>query len=179
MLVGITSCKSLDHDRAREIAVPLIEQSQKLDVILYGEGLAVSEEKKEGKYSLVVSEEYKTLDDIKAALDCVYTPELSEITRNAILKGSTSEHGTTYARYIGIDGALYQYDDAKVYVKHERRYDFDSICATDMTDRRIMITVDTYTADDEGNYSDKAEKIELKFIYDDALEKWLLDTPTY
>ena len=42
-----------------------------------------------------------------------------------------------------------------------------------------MIKVDTYTADTDGNYSDKAETIELKFIYDDALEKWLLDTPTY
>lgn len=179
MLMGLCSCRELDHARAREIAVPLIEESQKLDIILYGEGLSVSEEKKEGKYSLVASEEYKSLDDIKAALDRVYTPELSEITRNAILKGSSTEHGTNYARYISIDGALYQYDEAKVYVKYARKYDTDSIRATDMTDRRIMIKVDTYTADTDGNYSDKAETIELKFIYDDAYGDWRLDTPTY
>ena len=179
IIMMAAGCGELDHERAREIAAPLIAESQKLDLVLYGKGLSVSEDKKEGKYSLVVSEEYKTLEDLKAALDAVYTPELSEITRNAILKGQSTEHGTSCARYINVDGQLYSYDGARVYFEHARRYDIDSIRAKNMTDIRIIFTVDTYTADAEGNYSDKAENIELKLIYDEALGKWLLDTPTY
>ena len=176
--MSVTSCAKPDSERARTLAEPLIEASQKLDVILYGEGLSVSDVK-EGKYSQVSDEVYKSIEDIKAALDAVYTPELSEIIRNSTLKSSTTEHGTSYARYINIDGVLYQYDGAKVYFAHPRRYDTATIKATNMTDRRIIFTVDTYTADAEGNYSDKAQRIELKLIYDDALSKWLLDTPTY
>ena len=178
VLVSVTSCGQLDSQKAHDIAVPLIEASQKLDAVLYGTGLPVSEEKN-GKYTKVDSAEYTCLDDIKAQMNKIYTPELCEIIRNSALKGSTSEHGTTYARYIDIDGALYSYDEAKVYVPHARRYDLDSIKATNMTDRRIIFKVDTYEADENGNYSDVPENIELKLIYDDAYECWLLDTPTY
>ena len=178
MIATATSCGELDSERARTLAEPLIEASQKLDVILYGEGLGVSDVK-EGKYSQVADDTYKSIEDIKSALERVYTPELCEIIRNSTLKSSTSEHGTSYARYINIDGVLYKYDEAKVYVTHPRRYDTTTIIATNMTDRRIILTVDTYTADAEGNYSETAENIELKLIYDDGYGKWLLDTPTY
>ncbi len=174
-----TSCGvELDHARARELAVPLIEASQKLDEVLVGEGLALGEEKN-GKYTKVASEEYKSVSDIKAAMAQVYTPELDEILRNNSLKGSTTEHGTIYSRYIDIDGALYEYDGAKVYVAFPRKYDFDSIHAVNMTDIRIIFTVDTYSADENGNYSSTPENIELKLLYDEAQGKWLLDTPTY
>ena len=179
IILTAAGCGELDHERAREIAAPLIAESQKLDVILYGTGLEIIPDVKEGKYSKVSSDSYKTLEDLKTALDAVYTPELSEITRNAILKGNSTEHGTSYARYINVDGQLYSYDGAKVYFEHARRYDLDSIRAKNITDIRIIFTVDTYTADAEGNYSDVAENIELKLIYDEGLEKWLLDTPTY
>lgn len=177
-IIGLVSCGQLDSQKAHDIAVPLIEASQKLDLVLYGTGLPVTDEKN-GKYTKVDSADYTCLDDIKAEMNEIYTPELAEIIRNSALKGSTSEHGTTYARYIDIDGALYSYDGAKVYVPHARRYDLDSIRATNMTDRRIIFTVDTYTADEDGTYSDTPVNIELKLIYDDAYEKWLLDTPTY
>ncbi len=177
-MLGLCSCGQLDSQKAHDIAVPLIEASQRLDTVLYGAGLPVTEQKN-GKYTKTASDEYTCLDDIKADMNEIYTPELAEIVRNSTLKGSTSEHGTTYARYIDIDGALYSYDGAKIYVPHARRYDFDSIRATNMTDRRIIFEVDTYTADEDGNYRDTPDRIELKLIYDDALEKWLLDTPTY
>lgn len=173
------SCTKLDHTKAREIAAPLIEASQELDVVLWGEGLEKDTGMKEGKYSKVTSDTYKTLEDIKNAISDVYTPELSEIVRNSTLKGQSTEHGTSYARYINVDGVLYSYDEAKVYFTYPRRYDIDSIRATNMTDIRIIFTVDTYTADEQGNYSDTAETIELKLLYDEATMRWLLDTPTY
>ncbi len=173
------SCSAPDSGAAREIAIPLIEASQVLDEVLYGEGLDTTEEKKEGKYSLVVSEEYKCLGDIKEKMSQIYTPELAEIISNSTLRGTSTEHGTNYAHYIDVDGELYRYDEAKVYVKHPRKYDFDSIKATNMTDIRIIFEVDTYTADEQGNYSRSPERIELKLIWDDAFGKWLLDTPTY
>lgn len=178
-VLACTSCGAeLDHARARELAVPLIEASQQLDIILVGTGLPVTEEKN-GKYTKVASDEYKSVSEIKAAMAEVYTPELCEILKGNSLKGSTTEHGTIYSRYIDIDGSIYSYDGARVYVPHPRRYDFDTVRAINMTDIRIIFTVDTYSADESGNYSDTPENIELKLLYDEALGKWLLDTPTY
>ena len=178
-LTSLLSCGGeLDHAKARELAVPLIEASQELDIILVGAGLPLTEEKN-GKYTKVAEGEYKSVDEIKAAMSEIYTPELYEILVGNSLKGSSNEHGTIYSRYIDMDGALYSYDKAKIYVPYPRRYDLDSIRATDMTDIRIIFTVDTYAADEHGTYSATPENIELKLLYDEPTEKWLLDTPTY
>ena len=178
-VMSLASCGAeLDHARARELAEPLITASQELDVILVGEGLPATEEKN-GKYTKVASEKYTSVSEIKAAMMEIYTPELYEILAGNSLKGSSNEHGTIYSRYIDMDGALYSYDGAKVNVPYPRRYDFDTIHAINMTDIRIIFTVDTYSADENGNYSTTPENIELKLIYDDATGKWLLDTPTY
>ena len=109
----------------------------------------------------------------------IYTPELCQIIINSTLKGSSSEHGTTYARYIDLSGVMYMHEQTKVYFTHPRKYDFDSLKVIDMTDIRLIVAIDSYSADDDGNYSDTAEKVELKFLYDEGLSKWLLDTPTY
>ena len=177
--LSVASCGAeLDHARARELAAPLIEASRALDLILVGDGLPLTEEKN-GKYTKVASEQYRSVAEIKAAMAEVYTPELYEILVGNSLKGSSNEHGTIYSRYIDMDGALYSYDKAKIYVPYPRKYDLDSIRAINMTDIRIIFTVDTYSADESGNYSTTPENIELKLLYDEATGKWLLDTPTY
>ena len=179
MAASSVSCKKPDSSAAREIAQPLIEASQVLDALLYGEGLERSEDEKTGKYARVISDKYTSIQVIKDEMALIYTPELCEIVINSTLKGSTNEHGTNYARYIDLDGVMYMYENAKVYVPHPRKYDFDSLVAKDMTDLRLIVEINTYSADADGNYSDTPEKVELKFLYDEGLSKWLLDTPTY
>lgn len=177
--VCFCSCSSkMSHDEVMNIAKPLIEESLELEAVLYGTGLEVGEEKY-GKYSKVSSEQYLCTQDIKDALADVYTAELCDIIKNSALKGSTSEYGNTYARYLDVDGVLYMYDEAKVYFVYPRRYDFASIETQSSTDKRIIFTVDTYTAGEDGAYSETPENIEIKLIYDEAYAGWRLDSPTY
>lgn len=175
----LCACSSTNNAETREIAQPLIEQSLIMDKILYGEGLEVSAEDKEGKYSKVVSDEYKTLQSIRDKCAEVYTAELCAIIENSVLKGSTTEYGNSYAKYVELKGVLYKYDEAKVYIEYTRAFDFDSIKTKSATDKRIIFTIETYAADEEGNYSQEPEIIEMKMLYDDSLEAWRLDTPTF
>ena len=163
----------------RVIAEPLMVASQEMDIILYGPGLEVGDKTK-GKYSNVVSDKYSSVIGIKNDLKKIYTVEYCEIIEETVLSGSTGEHGVNYARYVTIDGVFYMYDDeSKVYFTHPRKYDYDSIKVKNSTDKRIIFTIDSYSADDEGNYSDEAMEIEIKLLYDEAIEAWRLDSPTY
>ena len=167
-------CAKPDVGAAREIAQPLIEASQVFDAILYGEGLERSETEKTGKYARVISDKYTSIEVIKDEMAKVYTPELCEIVINSTLKGTSTELGTNYARYIDISGVMYMHESAKVYFTHPRKYDFDSLKVKDMTDIRLIVEIDTYSSDEDGNYSESAEKVELKFLYDEGLSVWLL-----
>lgn len=172
------SCSAKNEVNVREIAKPLIVDSIKLNEIIYGKGLSLSDTV-EGKYTKVEHEGYKSVSDIKDALHAVFTAEYSELIEKTILSGTSDVHGTLYARYIDINGVLYSHNEAKVYFQFHRKFDFDSIKVKDVTDKRIIFTIDTYSSDIEGNYSDKAERLEIKLIYDEGYEGWRLDTPTY
>ena len=175
----LCACSRSDNTETREIAEPLISMSLVMDKILYGEGLEVTEEDKEGKYSKVASDEYSSVQDIRDKCADVYTAELCAIIENSVLRGSTTEYGSTYAKYVDLGGVLYKYDEAKVYIEYTRAFDFDSIKTKSATDKRIIFTIDTYAADEEGNFSTEPENIEMKMLYDDSLEAWRLDTPTF
>jgi len=175
----LCSCSSADNTETRQIAQPLIEQSLTMDKILYGEGLEVSPDGKEGKYSKVVSDEFSSLQDIRDRCAEIYTAELCAIIENSVLRGSTTEFGSSYAKYVELEGVLYKYDGAKIYIEYTRAFDFDSIKTKSATDKRIIFTIDTYAADEEGNYAQEPENIEMKMLFDDSLEAWRLDTPTF
>ncbi len=165
-------------EEVRAIAQPLITASLEMDEILYGKGLA-AEGKAEGNYTEVTDTRFTSVSAMKRHLEDIYTAEYCEIIENSMLSGSTDEYGVSYARYIDIDGVMYVHNNAKVYLTSMRRYDFDSIKVKSSSEKRIIFTIDTYTADEAGNYSDTASKIEIKLLYDTAYEGWRLDTPTY
>ena len=175
----LVSCSSQNDADTKSIAQPLIERSLELDVILYGKGLCVSEEEKNGKYSKVTDAELTSIDKIRDACAEVSTGELCEIIENSVLRGKTGDEGISYAKFIELSGVLYQYDEAKVYITYPRKYDFDSIKTRNATDKRIIFSIDTYPANEDGSYSEKAERLELKLLWDDAQEGWRLDTPTF
>ena len=105
--------------------------------------------------------------------------EQAQIMTNIALKGSSSDHGTIYARYIDIDGALYMHTETNVSVPHPRKYEYSSIVTKSSSDIRIVFTIDSYSADADGNYSTTPENLELKLIFDEVYMEWRLDTPTY
>ena len=87
----LVSCSAQNDADTKSIAQPLIERSLELDVILYGKGLSVSEEEKNGKYSKVIDTELTSIDKIRDACAEVYTGELCEIIENSVLRGKTGD----------------------------------------------------------------------------------------
>ncbi len=173
LLFGV-GCSKPDDSKTREIAEPLIQASLELDRVLYGEGLETTEEGRDGKYAKVVDERYKTLEDIRVACAEIYTSGLCQVVENSVLSGKGTEVGNIYARYIDRKGELYKYDGYEPKSSLAERYDYDSIKTTDATNKRIIFTIDRYTAD-----SDTPMQVEFTLLWSVSYEKWQLDSPTY
>ena len=174
LLFTTTACSAPDNQRTREIAEPLIEESLKLDKILYGEGLSTTEEGRDGKYVKVTDERFKTVEDIRVACGKIYTTGLCQVVENSVLTGKGTEHGNIYARYIDRKGELYMYEGYEANTALADRYDYSSINTKDATDRRIIFTIDRYTKD-----SDTPMQIEITLLWSASGQCWQLDSPTY
>ncbi len=174
LIFPCSSCTAPDDTETRAIAEPLIEASLELDKILYGEGLNTTDEGKDGKYSRVVDEKFKCVEDIRVACGEIYSAGLCQVVENSVLTGKGTDVGNIYARYIDRGGVLYKYDDYKVNEGLASHYDYSSIKTTDRTSKRIIFTVDRYTsADGEGM------EVEITLLWSASLECWQLDSPTY
>ncbi len=169
-----TACSTPDNSRTREIAEPLIEESLKLDKILYGEGLSSTEEGRDGKYVKVTDERFKSVEDIRVACGRIYTAGLCQVVENSVLTGKGTEYGNIYARYIDREGELYMYEGYEINTALADRYDYSSIKTKDATDRRIIFTIDRYTKD-----SETPMQIEITLLWSASGQCWQLDSPTY
>ncbi len=175
MLFGsVTACTKADDTKTREIAEPLIEASLVLDRVLYGDGLATTEEGRDGKYAKVTDEKFKCVEDIRVACAEIYTAGMCQMAENFALSGKGTELGNIYARYIDRDGVLYKYDGFEPRENLAEKYDYSSIKTKDATAKRIIFTIDRYTAE-----SDSPMEVEITLLWSVANEKWQLDSPTY
>ncbi len=175
MLFGsVSGCTGKDTAQTREIAEPLIEASLVLDSILYGEGLATTEEGRDGKYARVTDEKYKSVEDIRLACAEIYTSGLCQVVENSVLSGKGTELGNIYARYIDREGVLYKYDGYEPKSGLADHYDYESIKTVDATNKRIIFTIDRYTAE-----SDEPMQVEFTMLWSVSAQKWQLDSPTY
>jgi len=126
-------------------------------------------------YTMVVSDKYVTVEDIKAAAELVYSQSYLMSIYETMFVGYI-EDGLTdmiYARYYDATEGLMMLKESEVWVTAKRIYDYDTMkIARPSNGSRITVTVDSHL---EG--SDEILNVRLSFVKQDG--EWFLDSPTY
>lgn len=194
---ALVSCGGEKHtvEEMREIVIPLIEKSEELNVIYFGEGLplTVDPEDAERFYSAFDSDiesisyhpvdkscGYTSIDEIKSATLEVFTESYSEYLFTLAFTGisDTVNDGvgdkretSAYARYLEQSGVLTaRIDLADEAMTLGRVYDTDELEIVREKDNYVLVSIPT-------ELNGREYDVELKLI--ETADGWRLDTPTY
>ena len=128
-----------------------------------------------GVYTMVVSDKYVTVEDIKAAAELVYSQAYLMSIYETMFVGYI-EDGLTdmiYARYYDATEGLMMLKESEVWVTAKRIYDYDTMkIARPSNANKITVTMDSHL---EG--SDEVLNVRLSFVKQNG--EWFLDSPTY
>lgn len=175
-------------EELKERFVYLIEESRELNTVFFGSGLPVYRRggdlladriaiyQSSGLLGyLTVSEqsEYKSIDDIKAAAESVFSEKylrsLYETAFDGVVLGSTG----AYLRYHDDGSFLYQNINANDFGLNERIYDYSTMKIVAPSDKTyVNVSVESYSLSDK-----KRITVELSFSFERG--NWYLDSPTY
>ena len=189
-VIQLASCGvKMTEEEAREIVAPLIEKSYEINEIFFGKGLPHEEniydeqdeaEKeitgtKRVRYLEVTSEDYHSIDDLKAAAREVYTESYLSAVFQIVFEGLASSNGSVYqyARYItALVGELSIIADAEEQsITVGRTYDTSSLKITKKTSDTVYFTLKSFV--------DGKEDVEILLSIKDEGKGWRLDSPTY
>lgn len=183
----LPSCgPKLTDEQAIEIVAPLLDASYEINDIFFGEGLPHKslEEEESGiqydvkpvKYVPVESEDYKGIEDLKAAARAVYTESYLDAVFSIAFEGIMGDDGAVYqyARYIDtLTGGF----SIKSGVENDsivagRRYDVNSLKITKQGNNYVFFTLTSYI---DGVQEENPVTLSIK----DEGNGWRLDSPTY
>ncbi len=193
----LTSCGGSGHtvEEMRDAVAPLIEKSEELNVIYFGEGLplTVDPEDAEKFYSSFESDiesisyhpvdkscGYESIDEIKEATLEVFTEDYSEYLFTLAFTGisDTVNDGvgdkretSSYARYIEQSGMLTaRIDLANEAMELGRVYDLDKLEIVREKDGYVLVKIPS-------ELNGREYDVQLKLV--ETENGWRLDTPTY
>lgn len=198
IIIGLSSVscsEKISKDEIKDILVPLLEKSEELNVIYFGEGLPMTVDREDAErfYSSFESEVkainyhpvdkscgYESEADIREATLEVFTPEYSEFLFNRAFIGISDvvNDGTgdvtqtsSYARYLEQNGMLtVRIDLSSEAIKLGREYDVDSLEIIRQKENYVLVTIPT-------QLDGKSCDVELKIV--NTKDGWRLDSPTY
>lgn len=198
-VLSLASCSSPppELDDVRERIKYLLENSQEVNQLFWGEGLDVysmDDPEFEEMYSdvdtatfeyVTPDSKYQSIDDIKNAAAKVYSSEYLEKVYEAAFLGTTVEVGDTVvvgtARYYDDENGLMQSvyvrrgDDSYVLIHAKRIFDISTLkYETPSSGSYLNVSVDSWLEGDENN----VVNITLQFsLAPDG--NWYLDSPSY
>ena len=170
LVLPATSCSRQDNAQSAEIVKDLIERSYTLNVVYYGTGLPIDEEKHiEGEYYEVASDApFRIRNDLIVETKAVFSRELAEGLLGAYLDGYSNMGVVVYARYLtGPDGYLTAYKGYDNVSDEITKYDTSTVQIIKNRKNKIVASVST---------ADGSEKIEVTLIYEN--DAWRIDSPT-
>lgn len=194
-LSAVSCSEKMSKDEIKDILVPLLEKSEELNVIYFGEGLPMTVDKEEAErfYSMFESDVkainyhpvdkscgYESEDEIREATLEVFTPEYSEFLFDRAFTGISDvvNDGTgdvtqtsSYARYLEQNGMLtVRINLSNEAIKLGREYEVDSLEIIRQKENYVLVTVPT-------QLDGKSCDVELKIV--NTADGWRLDSPTY
>lgn len=190
LLFALTACggSELSTDEIRTICEELVLESYPLNDVYYGDGLAYEEDEDvleellgAGAASLSldylpVAEDasFKSEDEIRAATEKVFSPEMCEMLYEIAFKGVSTEDESkvAFARYIQQGEYLTVRVDLKdSAVDVGRTYDFDSMTVLVDEAARVRVEVPSEV--------DGKKSVNVKITIVKTENGWRLDSPTY
>lgn len=196
LAVSAVSCSErMSAEEIEDILAPLLEKSEELNVIYFGEGLPMTVDREEAErfYSSFESEVkainyhpvdkscgYESEEDIRSATLEVFTPEYSEFLFERAFSGISDvvNDGTgdltqtsSYARYLEQNGMLtVRIDLYNEAIKLGREYDLGSMEIIRQKDNYVLVKIPT-------QLDGKSCDVEIKIV--NTADGWRLDSPTY
>lgn len=128
-----------------------------------------------GVYTMVVSDKYVTVADIKAAAEQVYSSSYLMSIYETMFVGYIADGLTSmlYARYYDAPEGLMTLKETEVWVTDKRIYNYDSMeMVRPSGANKITVLIDSHL---EG--SDEHMPVRLSFVKQNG--EWFLDSPTY
>ncbi len=197
LCLSLLSCGSSKHtaDEMRDVVEPLIEKSEELNVIYFGEGLPLTVDADEAQafYSSFDTDVeaisyhpvdkscgYESIDDIKEATLEVFTEDYSDYLFTLAFTGISDvvndgvgdkTETSSYARYLEQSGMLTaRIDLADDAITLGRVYRTEELEIVREKDNYVLVKIPT-------ELNGKQCDVELKLVLTN--DGWRLDTPTY
>lgn len=206
--LSLVSCSTPppEIDDIRERIIYLLEESQEINSIFWGEGLPVYE-RDDPKYQefytdtemttyeyVTLDSKYQSIDAIKESAAKVYSAELLERIYQAAFDGVSLDTNdaliVSTARFYEDKGGLMQSIyvrnpvGADVSISSERVFDYDSIeILVPSNGSFINVSIDSWLKSDanpDGSVpASKITNIKLQFALSETDNLWYLDSPSY
>lgn len=170
-----TAAKKEEELAALEQAIEDAEREVEKNTYMFTREEFIAQYDTGGVYTMVVSDEYVTVEDIKAAAEKVYSKSYLMSIYETMFVGYI-EDGLTdmiYARYYDGNEGLMMLKESEVWVTAKRIYDYDTMKIVRPSNaKEITVTMDSHL---EG--SDEVLNVRLSFVKQDG--EWYLDSPSY
>lgn len=190
-LGSITGCKRQTDEAFLDMAASLLEQSERVNTICFGEGIGQKKDGfRKGSYTeadeqMLAAYGISTVTDMKQMVREVYTVNTADWIESVVFRPITD--GTSvlsYSRYYDdvkphetegeIPVIMVKNEYEKFYGKQSTVYQNLRISVSKRS--RVVILADATVTDGEGNVMEQKD-ISLSFRYE--MEGWRLDTPSY
>ena len=191
LLVGLCSCTSKPPalEEVKDEFTALIEASYEINGIIFGDDMetygrddeevianGVYYNVPDGLYNyefLTENNKYQTADEIREPTQKGYSEDYISSVLDSCFNGFMDENGdeAVQPKYLNYTGKLMLNREYEVYVKGDRRYDFDTMEITKPSSGKIVnVTIDAIDGEERTS-------ARLTFVLQDG--QWRLDGPTY
>lgn len=190
-LISCESNRSYDEDAVLSEAAYLIEKSERINEIFYGEGIPYdkNESYSNGAYypadqNYMDGCDFKTVEELEKRLREVYSKGLSDIIVDTKLSSTGNETGILgyaryYQKYVSLDDktpeCIMVYSQADILLDCEVVYDYSSIKVLGSKGEFVIVEISATVTNPEGDSQKRTIKVNL--IEEES--GWKLDTPTY
>ncbi len=168
-------------DEVKAALPELVEASQSLNEIYFGEGFGIDENNSDVKanggyfYCDTFEKGLNSIIEIKEATEKVFTPEYATILYQAAFEGTSSGISVEAARYIEGEMGLMQKADADVYELPNRIFDYNTLQIVKGGSDRVTVKIHTVA---EGKNED-IEMIVVRYGTEESGYYYRIDSPTY
>lgn len=166
MLIILVSCGGADDNEILSALGELSPKARELYGIVYGDALAHGEVEDDGYARVSEDAEYQSIDEIKAALSEVFTPEYCEIIYNTAFSGVAVEEGEISSKFGEDETGLYVNPSVTEGFAEPREFD---ITAAEVVKKNRFAAVVRIPHNDGD--------IEVTLTFIDG--KWLIDSPMF
>lgn len=191
--MGVCSCGRKKAPRLDEVydrLVQVIEASHEVNVLLFGMGLPVYDRGDaedelvhryfgfgdESRVYVTPYAKYKSVADMKAAIDAVYSTAYRQSLYESLFTGYVADEMSVAmpARFSEDDRYLYMSTYVTPLVEGVRVYDYASmeIVGYTASSKRLKVSIRSYAE----NYPEEWRTVYLSFVYENG--DWYLDSPS-